>query len=126
MQLSDTVSLEGQTESVVCVWTRESSHNYENNARVSEEFVCPSATKFVVEFDLRCITERRYDYLEFTDVTGAKHKFDGKVNSDRWPRVSLHGTSSSDGGPPAAMHIYIYIDCRVSWTKVAVLIPLRW
>ena len=89
MQLSDTVSLEGQTESVVCVWTRESSHNYENNARVSEEFVCPSATKFVVEFDLRCITERRYDYLEFTDVTGAKHKFDGKVNSDRWPRVSL-------------------------------------
>jgi hypothetical protein len=88
LRLSDTVSLEGQTESVVCVWTRESSHNYENNARVSEEFVCPSATKFLVEFDLRCITERRYDYLEFTDITGAKHKFDGKVNSDRWPRTA--------------------------------------
>ena len=88
VQLADTRSLEEQKESVVGVWTRESSHNYENNARISEEFVCPSATKFVVEFDSRCVTERRYDYLEFTDITGAKHKFDGKFNSDRWPRVS--------------------------------------
>lgn len=71
------------------VWTRESSHNYENNARVTEEFVCPLATKFVVEFDSRCITERRYDYLEFIDVHGIKHRFDGKVNSDRWSQVSF-------------------------------------
>ena len=73
---------------MVGVWTRESSHNYENNAHVTEEFVCPSATKFVVEFDSRCVTERRYDYLEFTDITGAKQKFDGKFNSERWPQVS--------------------------------------
>ena len=86
-QLTEAGSLVEQQESVVGVWTRESPHNYENNARVTEEFVCPSATKFVIEFDPHCITERRYDYLEFTDVTGAKHKFDGKFNSERWARV---------------------------------------
>lgn len=73
---------------MVGVWTRESSHNYENNSHFTEEFVCPSANKFVVEFDPRCITERRYDYLEFTDVTGAKKKFHSTLNSDNWPKVS--------------------------------------
>ena len=87
-QLTDLRSGEETKESVVGVWTRESPHNYDNNAHVTEEFVCPSATKFVVEFDSRCVTERRYDYLEFTDVTGVKHKFDGKYNSERWPQVS--------------------------------------
>ena len=29
---------------------------------------------FVVEFDSRCETERRYDYLEFTDATGTKRR----------------------------------------------------
>ena len=104
VQLSEAVSLEGQTESVVCVWTRESSHNYENNARVSEEFVCPSATKFVIEFDPRCLTERRYDYLEFTDVTGAKQKFDGKVNSDRWPRVRSSHLLSNEWLKPIPLY----------------------
>ena len=77
-----------EEESVVGVWTRESPHNYENNARVTEEFVCPSATRFVVEFDSRCLTERRYDYLEFTDVSGVKKRFDGKFNTERWPQVN--------------------------------------
>lgn len=90
-QLSEAGSNEDHKESVVGVWTRESSHNYENNARVTEEFVCPLASKFVVEFDSRCITERRYDYLEFTDVHGVKHRFDGKVNSDRWSQVRFDG-----------------------------------
>ncbi|CAI8006132.1 Zinc finger ZZ-type and EF-hand domain-containing protein 1 [Geodia barretti] len=81
-------SVQDLKQSVVGVWTRESSHNYENNAHTTEEFVCPSATKFVVEFDSRCVTERRYDYLEFTDVTGAKQKFDGKFNSEHWPRTA--------------------------------------
>jgi hypothetical protein len=88
LKLTDAGLLEDQRESVVGVWTRESPHNYENNAHVTEEFVCPSATKFVVEFDSRCVTERRYDYLEFTDATGAKQKFDGKFNSEHWPRTA--------------------------------------
>jgi hypothetical protein len=81
-------SVQDLKQSVVGVWTRESSHNYENNAHTTEEFVCPSATKFVLEFDSRCVTERRYDYLEFTDVTGAKQKFDGRFNSEHWPRTA--------------------------------------
>ena len=35
---------------------------------------------FVIEFDSKCHTERRYDYLEFTDASGGKRKFDGEVN----------------------------------------------
>ena len=46
-------------ESVVGVWHRESPHNYENNSRVNEEFVCSAANRFVVEFDSKCHTERR-------------------------------------------------------------------
>ncbi|XP_064406559.1 zinc finger ZZ-type and EF-hand domain-containing protein 1-like isoform X2 [Halichondria panicea] len=73
-------------ESVVSVWTRESPHNYENNSDKTEDFVCSSATRFVVEFDQRCHTERRYDYLEFTDTQGSKTKFDGECGSDRWTK----------------------------------------
>ena len=94
-QLAGVDSVQDLKQSVVGVWTRESSHNYENNAHTTEEFVCPSATKFVVEFDSRCVTERRYDYLEFTDVTGAKQKFDGKFNSEHWPRVRGCGQYNS-------------------------------
>ncbi len=46
-------------EGVVGIWVRESPHNYENNSRLSEVFTCPSATKFTLEFDPRCHTERR-------------------------------------------------------------------
>lgn len=88
-QLVEVDSQQDLKQSVVGVWTRESPHNYDNNTHITEEFVCPSATKFVVEFDSRCVTERRYDYLEFTDVTGAKQKFDGKFNSEHWPRVGV-------------------------------------
>ena len=139
--MTETASLEGAQESVVGVWTRESAHNYENNAKVTEEFVCPSANKFVVEFDPRCITERRYDYLEFTDVTGAKQKFDGKYNTDRWPSVctSIYHMCNCyiiictiiqiDGQVYVHLYItcviviiYVYTDCRVSRTKVTICI----
>ena len=53
-------------ESVVGLWTRESSHNYENNSRVSEEFHCPSAVRFSLDFDSRCCTERRLASSDFT------------------------------------------------------------
>ncbi len=56
---SDTLKSSKYSEAVLAVWTKESLHNYENNARIHDDFVCPSATKFVVEFDSRCRTERR-------------------------------------------------------------------
>ena len=100
----------GEKEAVVGVWIRESPHNYDNNSRITEEFVCPSATKFVVEFDSRCVTERRYDYLEFTDASGTKTKFDDTVGSSRWPQVGTRSTASLS---------------TVTYTRTAVVLPLQ-
>ena len=61
-------------DAVLRTWDVESSHNYDNNTHTSQQFFCPGATSFVVEFDSRCETERRYDYLEFTDATGTKRR----------------------------------------------------
>ena len=33
-------------------------------------FSCPGASEFLLDFDPRCVTEKRYDYLEFTDSRG--------------------------------------------------------
>lgn len=30
----------------------------------------------------------RYDYLEFTDARGAKTRYDTKVGTEKWPKVS--------------------------------------
>ena len=30
----------------------------------------------------------RYDYLEFTDSNGNKKRFDQKVDTEKWPKVS--------------------------------------
>ena len=61
-------------DAVLRTWDVESSHNYDNNTHTSQQFFCPGATSFVVEFDSRCETERRYDYLEFTDAAGTKRR----------------------------------------------------
>ena len=53
----------------------------------SQIFSCPGADTFVVEFDPRCETEKRYDFLEFTDSRGVKMHYDHKVNTDKWPAV---------------------------------------
>lgn len=83
-----------QDEEVLRVWELESSHNYENNLNVVQVFSCPGASTFLVEFDTRCETEKRYDYLEFTDARGNKTKYDQKVNTEKWPlRVSFSGGS---------------------------------
>ena len=105
----------GEKEAVVGVWIRESPHNYDNNSRITEEFVCPSATKFVVEFDSRCVTERRYDYLEFTDASGTKTKFDDTVGSSRWAQVGArpkpsHGSRAKSSYTSIAVTL---LDCRV-------------
>nr|XP_054763632.1 zinc finger ZZ-type and EF-hand domain-containing protein 1-like [Lytechinus pictus] len=51
-------------------WHIESAHNYDNNQHVTQIFTCPGADLFEVTFDSKCETERRYDYLEFTDSKG--------------------------------------------------------
>lgn len=39
----------------------------------------------------------RYDYLEFTDARGAKTRYDTKVGTDKWPKVStFYNSEPSD------------------------------
>ncbi|XP_052765956.1 zinc finger ZZ-type and EF-hand domain-containing protein 1-like isoform X1 [Mya arenaria] len=77
-----------QSEDIVLrTWEVESGHNYENNVHYTQSFYCPGASKYIVEFDPRCETERRYDYLVFTDTKGQQMRFDQKVGSPKWPRI---------------------------------------
>nr|DBA33358.1 TPA: hypothetical protein GDO54_001053 [Pyxicephalus adspersus] len=71
---------------VLQTWNMESPHNYENNCCDTTVFLCPGATYFEVEFDEKCETEKRYDYLEFTDARGGKVRYDHKVGTDKWPK----------------------------------------
>ncbi|PVD39043.1 hypothetical protein C0Q70_01670 [Pomacea canaliculata] len=71
---------------VLRTWDVESPHNYDNNSSIAQLFSCPGATKFIVNFDPRCETERRYDYLEFTDSKGVKIRYDQKVGTSKWPK----------------------------------------
>ncbi|XP_068457200.1 zinc finger ZZ-type and EF-hand domain-containing protein 1 [Clinocottus analis] len=71
---------------VLRTWSKESPHNYENSRHETSIFACPGATSFEVEFDERCETEKRYDYLEFTDSRGGKVRYDMKVGSEKWPK----------------------------------------
>lgn len=55
-----------------------------------------------VFFLLFCMYDCRYDYLEFTDASGAKTKYDGEVGSERWPkRVEFKGQR---------LHMHFYSD----------------
>ena len=74
-------------EETLRTWDVESPHNYENNQHVTQVFNCPGASYFIVEFDPRCETEKRYDYLEFTDSNGMKMKFEQKVGTEKWPNL---------------------------------------
>ncbi|KAL0994771.1 hypothetical protein UPYG_G00126960 [Umbra pygmaea] len=67
-------------------WTMESPHNYDNSRHETTIFACPGASSFEVEFDERCETEKRYDYLEFTDARGGKVRYDMKVGTEKWPK----------------------------------------
>ncbi|KAJ8266331.1 hypothetical protein GJAV_G00129180 [Gymnothorax javanicus] len=71
---------------VLRTWNMESPHNYENSRHETTVFVCPGASSFEVEFDERCETEMRYDYLEFTDARGGKVRYDMKVGTEKWPK----------------------------------------
>nr|XP_046267619.1 zinc finger ZZ-type and EF-hand domain-containing protein 1 [Scatophagus argus] len=71
---------------VLRTWNMESPHNYENSHHETTIFACPGATSFEVEFDEHCETEKRYDYLEFTDSRGGKVRYDMKVGTEKWPK----------------------------------------
>lgn len=71
---------------VLRTWNMESPHNYENSRHETTIFACPGATSFEVEFDERSETEKRYDYLEFTDARGGKVRYDMKVGTEKWPK----------------------------------------
>ncbi|BFZ03746.1 hypothetical protein BsWGS_06784 [Bradybaena similaris] len=73
-------------ETVLRTWEVESPHDYLNHSNLVQMFHCPGASKLVVDFDPRCETERRYDYLDFTDAKGLKLRFDQKVGTPKWPR----------------------------------------
>uniref|UniRef100_A0A3B4AK68 Uncharacterized protein n=1 Tax=Periophthalmus magnuspinnatus TaxID=409849 RepID=A0A3B4AK68_9GOBI len=79
-------SQQPQQPVVLRTWNMESPHNYENSRHETTIFACPGATVFEVEFDERCETEKRYDYLEFTDSRGGKVRYDMKVGTEKWPK----------------------------------------
>uniref|UniRef100_A0A8C2QFK9 Zinc finger, ZZ-type with EF hand domain 1 n=1 Tax=Cricetulus griseus TaxID=10029 RepID=A0A8C2QFK9_CRIGR len=112
---------------VLHTWTKESTHNYENNCHEVSVFVSPGATYFEVEFDERCETEKRYDYLEFTDSRGGKTRFDTKVGTYKWPKkvtfkdgprlqFLFHSDSSNnEWGYKFTVTAYGLPDVAVSW-----------
>ncbi|XP_042685889.1 zinc finger ZZ-type and EF-hand domain-containing protein 1 isoform X1 [Centrocercus urophasianus] len=112
---------------VLRTWTVESPHNYENNCHEISVFLCHGATYFEVEFDEKCETERRYDYLEFTDARGAKTRYDTKVGTEKWPKkvtfkagprlqFLFHSDSSNnEWGYKFTITAYGLPDVAVSW-----------
>uniref|UniRef100_A0A669PSW4 Zinc finger ZZ-type and EF-hand domain containing 1 n=1 Tax=Phasianus colchicus TaxID=9054 RepID=A0A669PSW4_PHACC len=112
---------------VLRTWTLESLHNYENNCHDVSVFLCHGATYFEVEFDEKCETERRYDYLEFTDARGAKTRYDTKVGTEKWPKkvtfkagprlqFLFHSDSSNnEWGYKFTVTAYGLPDVAVSW-----------
>ncbi|XP_058020399.1 zinc finger ZZ-type and EF-hand domain-containing protein 1 [Ahaetulla prasina] len=112
---------------VLRTWTTESPHNYDNNCHDVTVFLCPGATSFEVEFDERCETERRYDYLEFTDAKGAKTRYDTKVGTDKWPKKVTFKTgprlqflfhsdsSNNEWGYKFSVTAYGLPDVDISW-----------
>uniref|UniRef100_A0A8C3ST43 Zinc finger ZZ-type and EF-hand domain containing 1 n=1 Tax=Chelydra serpentina TaxID=8475 RepID=A0A8C3ST43_CHESE len=112
---------------VLRTWTMESPHNYENNCHEVSIFLCPGTTYFEVEFDDKCETERRYDYLEFTDARGAKTRYDTKVGTEKWPKkvtfkagprlqFLFHSDSSNnEWGYKFSITAYGLPDVAVSW-----------
>uniref|UniRef100_A0AAY4E5U1 Zinc finger ZZ-type and EF-hand domain-containing protein 1 n=1 Tax=Denticeps clupeoides TaxID=299321 RepID=A0AAY4E5U1_9TELE len=122
---------------VLRTWNMESPHNYENSRHETTVFVCPGATAFEVEFDERCETEKRYDYLEFTDARGGKVRYDTKVGTEKWPKKvtfkagpQLQFLFHSDGsnnewGYKFTVTAYGLPDISVSWISDLQLLVSR-
>ncbi|XP_031428595.1 zinc finger ZZ-type and EF-hand domain-containing protein 1, partial [Clupea harengus] len=122
---------------VLKTWDMESPHNYENSQHETTVFVCPGATSFEVEFDERCETEKRYDYLEFTDARGGKVRYDMKVGTEKWPKkVTFKGgpqlqflfhsdSSNNEWGYKFTVTAYGLPDVTVSWISDLQLLVSR-
>ncbi|XP_074046652.1 zinc finger ZZ-type and EF-hand domain-containing protein 1 isoform X2 [Macrotis lagotis] len=112
---------------VLNTWAMESAHNYENNCHEVAVFLSPGATSFEVEFDDKCETETRYDYLEFTDARGLKTRYDTRVGTDKWPKKvtfkagpQLHflfhsDSSNNEWGYRFTVTAYGLPDVAISW-----------
>ncbi|XP_055983422.1 zinc finger ZZ-type and EF-hand domain-containing protein 1 [Sorex fumeus] len=123
----DVESWQQERPVVLHTWTKESAHNYENNCHDVSIFVSPGATYFEVEFDEKCETEKRYDYLEFTDSRGGKTRYDTKVGTEKWPKkvtfkagprlqFLFHSDSSNnEWGYKFTVTAYGLPDVAVSW-----------
>ncbi|XP_069827246.1 zinc finger ZZ-type and EF-hand domain-containing protein 1 [Dendropsophus ebraccatus] len=122
---------------VLQTWNMESPHNYENNCRDTTVFLCPGATYFEVEFDDKCETERRYDYLEFTDARGGKVRYDHKVGTDKWPKkvtfkagpqlqfLFFSDSSNNEWGFKFTVTAYGLPDIALSWSSDLQLLVAR-
>ncbi|XP_044141120.1 zinc finger ZZ-type and EF-hand domain-containing protein 1 isoform X2 [Bufo gargarizans] len=122
---------------VLQTWNMESPHNYENNCCDTTVFLCPGATYFEVEFDDKCETETRCDYLEFTDARGGKVRYDHKVGTDKWPKKvtfkagpQLHflffsDNSNSEWGFKFTVTAYGLPDIALSWSSDLQLLVAR-
>lgn len=122
---------------VLQTWNMESPHNYENNCRDTTVFLCPGATYFEVEFDDKCETELRYDYLEFTDARGGKVRYDHKVGTDKWPKkvtfkagpqlqfLFFSDSSNNEWGFKFTVTAYGLPDIALSWSSDLQLLVAR-
>ena len=99
---------------------------------------CPGASTFIVDFDPRCETEKRYDYLEFTDQRGVKHRYDQKVGTDKWPlqvtftgghklHVLFHSDSSnSEWGYKFKVGAVVHVRCLAANKSRGLRVSLLW
>ena len=115
-----------QSESIVDVKVIESSHNYNNNSVISEEFNFEEASQLILEFDERCSTEADCDVLTFADSSGVSHRCHGKVGSDSWPKTlqfqggkltfSFHSDSTNtDWGYRFCIKVYSKLKKSFHW-----------
>ncbi|XP_053310913.1 zinc finger ZZ-type and EF-hand domain-containing protein 1 isoform X2 [Spea bombifrons] len=122
---------------ILQTWHLESPHNYENNCREKTVFLCPGATSFEVEFDDKCETERRYDYLEFIDARGGKIRYDHKVDTEKWPKKVtfksgpqlqfefFSDSSNNEWGYKFTVTAYGLPDIALSWASDIQLLVAR-
>ena len=115
-----------QSEAIVDVKVVESSHNYNNNVVISEEFNFEEASQLIVEFDGRCSTEADCDVLTFADSQGSSHRCHGKVGTDSWPKslqfqggkltFTFHSDSSNtDWGYRFCIKVYSKLKKNFHW-----------
>lgn len=74
-----------------------------SNPMKSFFFLIPCFIILVIIQDLSFL---RYDYLEFTDARGGKVRYDHKVGTDKWPKVSRVKKSSKMDGKKACFNIF--------------------